>query len=137
MIEQKRRALGRRSNPREFLHHPAFQGIHGEGEGYGIFHTRKPLPDLALHRQDIPWIRRPHFIMTFVALKATRERGASGSKRTCRSPKLRPNAKLAAVTLLRRPFGEGEGLGFELPSEIIVIGRNGRKLESASVLEVL
>src|SRR5690348_14127084 len=32
--------------------------------------------------------------------------------RTCRSPKLRPNAKLAAVVLLRRPFGEGTGLGF-------------------------
>jgi acetate kinase len=30
----------------------------------------------------------------------------------CRSPKLRPNAKLAAVALLRRPFGEGTGLGF-------------------------
>src|SRR5689334_24918495 len=34
--------------------------------------------------------------------------------RTCCSPKLRPNAKLAAVALLRRPFGEGTGLGFLL-----------------------
>lgn len=81
MIERKRRALGRRSNPREFLHHRAFQAIHGEGEGYGIFHTRKPLPDLALHRQDIPWIRGPHFIMTFVALKATRARGYNLERR--------------------------------------------------------
>ena len=33
-------------------------------------------------------------------------------------------------------FGERQGLGFELPSKIIVIGRNGRKLESARDLEM-
>jgi len=54
MIGRKRQALRRRSNPREFLHHSTFQEIHGKGEGYGNFHTRKPLPDFALRRQDIP-----------------------------------------------------------------------------------
>jgi len=34
------------------------------------------------------------------------------------------------------PLARERGLGFELPSEINVIGRNGRKLESGSVLEV-
>lgn len=44
--------------------------------------------------------------------------------------------KIKEDAAFRKEVAEKVGLGFELPSKIIVIGRNGRKLESASVLEV-
>ena len=44
--------------------------------------------------------------------------------------------KIKEDVAFRKEVAEKAGLGFEIPSEIRVIGRNGRKLESAHVLEI-
>ena len=44
--------------------------------------------------------------------------------------------KIRSNVAFRKEMAEKAGLGFELPSKIIVIGRNGRKLESARDLEM-
>ncbi len=44
--------------------------------------------------------------------------------------------KIKSNVAFRKEMAEKAGLGFELPSKIIVIGRNGRKLESARDLEM-
>ena len=44
--------------------------------------------------------------------------------------------KIKSNVAFRKEMAENAGLGFELPSKIIVIGRNGRKRESARDLEM-
>ena len=44
--------------------------------------------------------------------------------------------KIKSDVAFRREMAEKAGLGFELPSKICVIGRNGRKIESKPVLEL-
>jgi len=44
--------------------------------------------------------------------------------------------KIKSNVAFRKEMAEKAGLGFELPSKIIVIGRNGRKLESTRDLEM-
>ena len=65
---------------------------------------------------------------------------ASGSSQvlvgSCRRGYVRPLRQDQARCGVPQRSCRKAGLGFELPFEIIVIGRNGRKLESASVLEV-
>jgi len=44
--------------------------------------------------------------------------------------------KIKSNVAFRKEMAEKAGLGFELPSQIIVIGRHGRKRESARDLEM-
>ena len=44
--------------------------------------------------------------------------------------------KIKSDVAFRKEMAEKAGLGFELPSKICVIGRNGRKIESEPVLEL-
>ncbi len=44
--------------------------------------------------------------------------------------------KIKLNAAFRKNVAEQAGLGFEIPSKIIVIGRNGRKLKSAHDLKI-